>query len=234
MFWRKAPKLEFLCLEDDLGIIPEPYPARKYMPDWFKAIPAKIDPGLNSSTVKRCPPFLDAMVAGWIIPLAADVEIKTNHDASGVEYKWTFHKTMIENHAKEQVTSEKCPAPHDILPPMKWTNFWAIKCPPGYSILFTPPFNRPEPRFTCFTGIVDCDGYFEFVNFPFTFNIPNWHGVIEAGTPLVQVIPIKRDTFDIKSVIRAFNQEDHKELNKTRLKRNSHKSLYRDSVWERK
>lgn len=234
MFWRKAPKLEFVCLEEDYGVIPEPYPARKHMPDWFKAIPAKLNAGLTSSTVKRCPPFLDAMVTGWIIPLVADVEIRTNSDASGVDYKWTFHKPVIENHAKGQVTSEKCPAPHDILPPMKWMNYWAIKCPPGYSLLFTNPFNRPDPRFTCFTGIVDCDGYFEYINFPFTFNIPNWFGIVEMGTPLVQVIPIKRDTLDLKSIARAFTEKEHDEIKKSRACRRAHESHYRDRVWERK
>ena len=53
--------------------------------------------------------------------------------------------------------------------------------------------NRPDSRFTCISGIVDCDGHKEYVNFPFFFNTPNYTGIVKAGTPLVQVIPIKRD-----------------------------------------
>ena len=85
----KTPQIEFLCMKEDYGVIPEPYPARKYLPQWFKDLPPKVDKKdkLENSTIKRCAPFLDAMVVGWIIPLAADVEIITNNDATGLDYK---------------------------------------------------------------------------------------------------------------------------------------------------
>lgn len=233
--WKKdKPQLEFLCFEDDLGNIPEPYPARKLIPDWYKALPMKLGKGFNQSTLKRCPPFLDAMVTGWIIPLAADIEIQSNSDCSHIKYDTVYPRPMIENHGTWQVTTEKCPAPHMPKPPIKFMNYWAIKCPKGYSLLFTPPFNRADPRFTCFTGLVDCDGYFEFVNFPFVWNEPNYHDVLPAGTPLVQVIPIKRDTLFTKQNIRAFNADDIKELQSTRRKLESHESHYRDTIWELK
>lgn len=234
MFWKRKPKLEFLALEGDYGNIPAPYPARKLVPEWYKALPPRLHPGLESGSLKRCPPFLDAMVTGWIIPLAADVEIKSNEDASGINYNWQFHRPMIENHNTAQVTHESSPAPHRHQPPMKWMNWWAIKCPPGYSMLFVPPLNRPDPRFTVFSGLVDCDGYFEFVNFPFVWNEPNFHGIVEAGTPLVQVIPIKRSTLFRDSTVRQFTPDDLRDLENTRAKRRSRISLYRDEIWERK
>ncbi len=230
----KTPEIEFLCFEDDLGNIPEPYPARKLMPEWYKKLEMRLHPGLDSGTIKRCPPFLDAMTVGWIIPLVADVELKSNHDCTGIDYSWQFNKPMIENHNADQVTSDKSPAPHHGLPPMKWMNWWAIKCPPGYSLLFVPPLNRPDPRFSCFSGLVDADGYFEFINFPFVWTDPNFHGIIEAGTPLVQVIPIKRNTLFKDYEVKAFSEKDHKALRDTRRRRQSHISHYRDSVWEKK
>jgi hypothetical protein len=224
--------LEFLS--EEMGVIPEPYPARKLIPEWFKALPPRINPGLETGTLKRCPPFLDAMVTGWIIPLAADVEITSNEDASFIEYSWKFHRTMVENHGKDQVTTTKCPAPHHAQPPMKWLNWWAIKCPPGHSLLFVPPLNRPDPRFTIFSGIVDADRYFEYVNFPFVWNEPNYHGIVEAGTPIAQVIPIKRSSMLGKAVIREMSPGDMREMEQTRARRRSHISLYRDKLWERK
>jgi hypothetical protein len=232
--FKKEPKIEFLCFQEDFGNIPAPYPARKLIPEWYKALPMRLHPGLESGTVKRCPPFLDAMTAGWIIPLVADVQIKTNGDASYVEYDTQFHRSMIENHNHLQITSSKCPNPVDPKPPIKFMNWWAIKCPPGYSLLFVPPLNRPDPRFTIMSGLVDADGYFEFINFPFVFNEPNFHGIIEAGTPLAQVIPIKRDTMFKESIVRAFTDRDIKDLNDTRCKRRSHISHYRDNVWTKK
>lgn len=229
-----SPKIEFLCYPEDLGNIPEPYSSRKHMPDWFKALPMRINPGLDSGTVKRCPPFLDAMVTGWIIPLAGDVEIKSNEDCSGVSYSWQFNKPLIQNHIMDQVTSEKCPNPDFPKPPIKWLNYWAIKCPPGYSLLFMPPLNRPNPNFTCFSGIVEADKYFEFINFPFVWNVPNFHGIVPAGTPLVQVIPIKRNALFNKHTARSFNKKEIKRLEDTRQRRRSRISYYRDELWERK
>ena len=231
---KQQQQLEFLCFDDDLGNIPEPYPARKLIPEWYKALPMKLGLGFEQSTLKRCPPFLDAMVTGWIIPLVADVSIKSNHDCSYIEYDSKYPRPMIENHGPMQVTSDKCPAPHLPKPPIKWMNYWAIKCPPGYSLLFVPPLNRPDDRFTCFSGIVDSDNYFEFVNFPFVWNVPNFDGIIPAGTPLMQVIPIKRDTLFNKHTIRSFKDSDLKDLASTHRKRQSHESHYRDYIWKRK
>lgn len=231
----KTQEIEFLCDKEDVGVIPEPYQAKKLMPNWFKALPPKLGKGgLESSTIKRCNPFLDAMSVGWIIPLAADVQFTTNEDASGVNYKWSFYKPMIENHSKEQISTDKAPNPLTPKPPMKFMNYWIIRAPKDYSLLFVPPLNRPDPRFQCLSGMVDCDGYFEYVNFPFTFNQPDFHGIIEAGTPLVQVIPIKRSTLDIKTTIAEMDLADKEELELTRRKRASHESLYRDKIWSKK
>lgn len=231
---KKKPKIEFLCEEYELGNIPEPFPARHLIPSWYKSLPMKLGSGFESSTLKRCPPFLDAMVTGWIIPLVADVYIESNSDCSHVKYDTQYSKPMIENHLESQVTTDKCPAPHLPKPPIKWLNYWAIKCPEGYSLMFVPPLNRADPRFTCFSGIVECDKYFEYINFPFVWNEPNFSGIVPAGTPLMQVIPIKRDTIFKESIIRSFKDSDYKDLNNTRCKLKVHESHYRDNLWERK
>lgn len=232
----KTPEIEFLCYEEDYGIIPEPYPARKLMPEWFKALPPKVnrENKIENSTIKRCAPFLDAMTVGWIIPLVADVQFITNGDGSGVDYKWSFSRTMVENHSAAQISDGKIPHPQTPKPPMKFLNWWAIKVPPEYSVLFVPPLNRQDPRFTCMSGFVDCDGYFEFINFPFFFNEPNYIGLVEAGTPLVQAIPIRRDALLSKEKIRKFERKDHEDLNRTRKLRSVHESVYRDKIWSRK
>ncbi len=227
---------EFLCYEEDVGVIPEPYPARKFMPDWFKALPPKVDKQnkLENSTIKRCAPFLDAMTVGWIIPLAADVEIITNNDASGLTYKSMFYRSMVETHSPQQIGTSESPHPHSPKPPMKFLNWWAIKAPPGYSMLFVPPLNRQDFRFECISGLVDIDGYFEFINFPFIFKEPNYTGIIKQGTPLVQAIPIKRDALLTEYKTTKFEKSDLDDLEMTRKKRKAHESYYRDKIWTRK
>lgn len=232
--FKTSNEIEFLCAEEDWDVIPKPYPSKKLIPDWFKALPPKLNAGLTSSTIKRCMPFLDAMTTGWIIPLAADVEFKTNENAGGVNYNSKFYKPIVENHSYDQITTDKAPNPILPKPPMKFLNYWMIKVPKGYSVLFVPPLNRPDPRFTCMSGMVDCDGYFEYVNFPFTFNEPNYYGILEAGTPLVQCILIKRDTAIEKHNIRTMNKSEYDNHALTKRKLQSHESHYRDTVWEKK
>lgn len=225
----KAPGIEFLCQPEDYGVIPEPYPARKLMPEWFKKLPQKID-GVNkleNSTIKRCSPFLDALCVGWIIPLAADIEIVTNDSASQVTWKSTFYREMVQSHSAPQINAE-VPHPASPKPPLKFLNWWQIKVDPGYSVLFVPPLNRPDSRFECMSGMVDA-GYNEFVNFPFFFTQPSYTGIIKQGTPLVQAIVIKKEEF--VEDIRAMKKKELDDLTLTRRKRQAHESLYRDSIW---
>lgn len=233
--------IEFLRAPEDEGI-PEPYPARKLMPEWFKTLHQRVDPKApkgtkNNSTIKRCAPFLDALCAGWIIPLAADVEITSTSGATGVTWKSEFHKAIIETHGPAQVAGN----PHNEKPPLKFLNWWVMKVPAGYSILFVPPLNRPDFRFQCFSGMVDDtylgNGALEYINFPFFFTQPNYSGILKAGTPLVQAIPIKRD-----EVLLANRQvhcwpmlpADQKLIEETRKRREQQESLYRDTLWDRK
>jgi hypothetical protein len=229
----KNDEIEFLCAEEDYGAIPAPYPSKKNIPDWFKALPPKLEnKGFQTSTVKRCAPFLDALSVGYIIPLAADIHFVVNSDLSGLDYKWTFYKPMIENHNMSQITTDKCPSPLLPRPPMKFMNYWMIKTPPDYSLLFTPPLNRIEPRFSCMSGIVDYPYYqYEYVNFPFVFNKPNFTGIIEAGTPLVQVIPIRKDSLLKNYKDRPFNEDDKKNTSWIRKMVNHvHESVYRNKI----
>jgi len=231
-FRPKNSLIEFRCLEEDWDVIPKPFPARKHMPSWYKSLESKLGSGFDKSTIKRCPPFLDAMVVGWIIPLAANVHIKSNEDCSGIEWDCKFNKPIIETHAPEQLSGDK--HPQFPKPPLKFINHWSIKVPEGWSVLFVPPLNRPDERFTCITGLVDCDHYEEFINFPGFWNKPNFDGILPAGTPLIQAIPIKRDSFNIESDCHAFTSDEWKVIEKTRAKRRVNESLYRDEGWVRK
>ena len=229
----KNDEIEFLCAEEDYGIIPSPYPAKKNIPDWFKALPSRTgNHGIRTSTVKRCMPFLDALSVGYIIPLASDVEFVSNEDGSGIEYKWSFHKTMIENHNKEQISSPKCPNPADPRPPIKFMPWWMIKTPPEYSLLFVPPLNRIEDRFICYSGLVDYPYYqYEYINFPFTFTKNNFSGIIEAGTPLIQVIPIRKDSLLPNYNCREFTEADKEKTSWIRRVREKvHESVYKNKI----
>lgn len=237
-FFTKDKTIEFTCGEELWDVIPKPYASRKFIPDWFKALPMNLGPEQNvadhfeNSTIKKCMPFLDAMTAGYIIPLAADVEFESNADATGVSWFTKFPFSVIEKHGKDQITSDKSPNPMAHMPPLKFINFWKIKTPPGWSTLFLPPLNRPDPRFVCYSGLVDTDNYDNVVNFPFFFTQPNFLGVIKAGTPLIQAIPIKRKS--LKNTTRAMTPKEEENLVKFQNRLKYKKGLYKDDIVEKK
>ena len=78
---------------------------------------------------------------------------------------------------------------------VKFMNFWALEAPPGWSILFTHPFGSPTTPFRTLTGLVACDRYMDgYVHFPAIWTEPDYSGVIAAGTPIAQALPVKRDS----------------------------------------
>jgi hypothetical protein len=93
----------------------------------------------------------------------------------------------------------------------KFTNHWIVQTPKGYSSLFVTPFHHDLP-FTILPAIVDTDTYFNPVNFPFLPD-PDFEGLIPKGTPIAQVIPFKRDNWEMS----VKHIEDSKEAQKNFL-----------------
>jgi len=203
MFARQKPAIEFLCRPEDQGILPPPVPAKEAMPAWFKRLPAIDDAHLSATssglTVKRCMPFIDALTTGWILPLGAAVRLEIVDSGRTVNAGWDFDRVMVSNHASHQVAGH----PSQPRPPCKFHNYWTIRTPPGWSCLFVPPLNRPNPVFEAVAGIVDTDSYASLIHFPFFATGKDGIHALEKGTPIVQVIPFKRADTHLPAVIKV-------------------------------
>ena len=69
----------FRCPPELEAVLPRPVPAVLGLPDWFKDMPQKAFSALlqeEQLTVKKCPPFIDAMTYGFLIPLVADLRVE--------------------------------------------------------------------------------------------------------------------------------------------------------------
>jgi len=225
-------KIKFLCQDEDYGVIAEPQPANNVLPDWYKSLGGKLGEGIGQSTVKRCAPFLDSMTAGWIIPLAGEVEFHYNPETGDFSYDSKFDKKLLETHDPEQIGGEKNPMTN--MPILKFINHWAIKVPDGYSVLIMSPLNRMQHNIQAFSGIVDADEYFNRINFPALWTGGAFSGVIDKGSPLVQVIPIKRETMIGDGTIRKMDEDELVECDKTTRRIATEESLYRSKIWQPK
>jgi hypothetical protein len=193
--------LRFRCPPALDGILPRPIPAVFGLPDWFKHLPQKASNptmGAEGSTVKKCPPFIDAMTYGFLLPLAADLVVRDG------EFSWDFEvpKGFVSEYSHSPIgfhdPSQVAGTPYfnDDRFIIKFNNFWTIEAPLGYSILFTHPVNRAELPFTTLTGLVDCDAFHDNpINFPAHWHDAGFSGVLPKGTPVAQCLPVKRESW---------------------------------------
>jgi len=217
---RRSPLIEFLCRPEDEGVIAEPVPAKGALPPWFRQLPgldkSQLAATNNGLTVKRCLPFLDAMAAGWIVPLAATVRLEISDGGRSVTAGWEFDREMVSNHGSFQIAG----SPYDPRPPMKFHNYWTIRTPKGWSCLFVPPINRPNGVVEVLSGLVDTDTYASPVNFPFVAVAPDGVYTLDKGTPLVHVIPFRRADLALEASIRAETEAEGHE--RERIRRSTH------------
>jgi hypothetical protein len=198
--------------------IPEEYspkPASKFVPEWYKNLDSYMNgekkptgEGNSAATIKKCMPVFDAITTGYIIVSPADIYVSQKDDGNGSTvpyYEWSNYG-LIQFHPVEQAPSH--PNRNGLLSYPKWINHWGIKTPKGYSLLIVQPFHR-ESVFTILPGIVDTDSYVAAINFPFVLNDPKFEGIIPAGTPIAQVIPIKRESWNMS----FGNEKELKEIN---------------------
>jgi hypothetical protein len=179
----------------------KPFPATSAIPQWWKdALPYDLnDKNFNKSkimlenshsnaTFKKCTPMLDALGLGYIIPLWADVEIREEngfpliswrtsrevfrlHDGTGVE--------ILEGYGQSQ---------------FKFLNQWIPKLPKGYSLFVTHPIGYQNSPFRAIDAIIDYDKTTHVLEPPLLLK-NGFEGIIEKGTPMIQVFPFKRDNW---------------------------------------
>jgi len=201
------------------GGVPEEYspkPATSSVPDWYKNLPSYMGgekkpsgEGGTTGTIKRCMPVFDAIVGGYVLYTNVDVWVSQKDGMPW--YEWPSFEP-ISWHPVEQAPNHPNRNGHQATYP-KWINPWAIQTPPGYSVLFVQPMHR-ESVFTILPGVVDTDQYNAPVNFPFVLNNINFEGLIPSGTPMAQVIPFKRESWEMS----IGTQEDFDKQNKTTIR----------------
>lgn len=221
-------------------VIPHPVPAYSTIPEWYKNTPLTMDgkqlgigsdnPVDSNGTIKACTPFIDAMTAGYMAVLAADIEVRQGPNDSSPTIRWRVEGQLMDWHTNKQSATlpRRSENYYEIF---KWLFDWQIKTPKGYSCLYTHPINRNDLPFRTMTGIVDTDKYPESVHFPFTLQKNTQEiTIIEKGTPICQIIPFKRDEW--KSEINEFDPDLKKKTTFALMSKISRS--YKHQFWSKK
>lgn len=174
----------------------KPTPAKFVIPEWYKNAESTytIENGEQAAGTKKCMPFVDSMMSGYVLRFPFDVEVSKSDSG---EILFAYPKTPVGEiiHERPKELGATIPRPPGFAPNhLAFSGFWGIKTPKGFSLLVTHPLNRHELPFHTISAIMDSDEFFAPGNIPF-FIKEDFEGVIEAGTPIAQLIPIKRESW---------------------------------------
>lgn len=206
-------EIEIIPVQKNYEVFLEKYPpvkASSVPPEWYRkmkrnslydSFASQFDP-VNHDFInaKSCPAINDIINTGIVIPMWATTSIKTLRDVFSndmVSQHWDTRARVasgetidehITQHTETQIEGMELntTASNSIL---KIKVPYKFIVPEGYNLLFIDPFYHFRQDIRCLPGLIESDKW-GFVTLP--FEILNDDVNIEAGTPLVQVIPVKR------------------------------------------
>ena len=211
--------------------IPHPVPMSKIIPEWYKKmsllggkksttnLPVSSQEGqlVINKSIKNCIPVRDYLTAGYAILTQQDIAVDSGivDNIPYVGFNWkdlgSRHGSTppISSHSVRQLEGsvlEKDCIQGEIF---KILSPWKVVTPPGYSCLFLP-IDYQECPFDALPAVVDTDKY-HHINYPFRFRGLIGQYTIPIGTPIVQVIPFKREDWEMK--VSAYDEDERSAAN---------------------
>lgn len=198
--------IEFFCTDENVLKYWHPKPANSCVPEEIlnletpkERYKSEEPPVVN---MKSCIPAMDYLTSGYIIYNAYEIELETifNNFKENIKMKTaeTIEQDPTDPFARKSMAifeKETCPiSKHNvkIKQYFKFRSMWSIKTPPGYSCLVMQPFYLPDNEIQILPGIIDTDCY----HLPISvagYVVSKDKIRIPPGTPLLQIIPFKRD-----------------------------------------
>jgi hypothetical protein len=199
----KSKKIVFIPKNEYVpSYAPSPEPSSSNIPSWWRKQgpyqdnEKKVVNGQYNETVKRCPGVQDILFSGYILKTPCDIFVDTTGDRIVYEVN-EYHRTSIAMHPSSQISEWDFDKERYMSDAFRIHPMWIVKTDPGYSTLFIqPPYHEGLP-FRMVTAIVDTDKYPSDGAFSMLFE-KGFKGVIPKGTPLIQCIPYKRETWKME------------------------------------
>jgi hypothetical protein len=211
-------KIYFEILNKDVcNYSKKPTPATMSLPEWWKKmkkhnfdiftdLPLEVA-SFQNATIRSCPAVNDSFNFGYMLYIPLDVYIDATKED---EISWYVpdvnlsiygdkkSKDYIGFHDNSKMVGFKNDEvfhKHAI----KLNTFFGIKTEKGYSTWVTHPIGRNDLPFKMIDGIIDTDKFPS--RFPYAMFIKKgFKGIIKKDTPLVQIIPFKRESFEAEFI----------------------------------
>ncbi len=200
------PTIEFTTYSERTLRDFKPVLAKTYQPDWWRNMKVfHAHHGYKVQSIRSCPAMDDWLKMGWYILANRDLEVVCGmtegdqedqiewkgFDPSDGHYHSASHPSSQMLESFEYISSDN----DQVNDAFKFRQPWGIKTPKGYSCFFLDPFLFQNKHFATFQGIIDTDGFnVGYDNSQVIFYPKCDHSfTIPEGTPLVQIIPFKRE-----------------------------------------
>jgi hypothetical protein len=215
-----------------------PTPTKDHIPEWFKVMPSTVDNSPlsiqpSNLTIKDNLIFSDPFSLGYTAVTPYEIEFMDQReslpkemqedpnisvsDAPRLDFAYPgypiVHQSDFEQHAHL-----KEPEGHYHEMAYSW-NFWfTIKTPKGYSVLITSPLNQNNLFWTNTSIVIDTDKDVVLPPLPFFLSKLSPKHIVPKGTPVMQIIPFKRDSW-VRDVapITENNLQTHRSSKKTSM-----------------
>lgn len=217
-----------------------PCPAAKVVPKWWHDADMYIkdedgNPLANWSGkgkmpgFKACPAILDGFTTGYVLRTPCDMEFYEKRGRVKVKLPVGF-----EDFVGERPPIDGFMVPHGYdAQHFHWFANWGPELPEGYSMLYIPPMNAFELPFVTVAGIIDSDKVTNSGLIPF-FLRQGFTGIIPAGTPYLQMIPFKRDDWEMEIITYKPEEIFKKHRENAKIFRTEEGGVYKKLFWTRR
>lgn len=217
-FCKKKPWVRFVNFIPGVEIAHPVIRTQDHRFDWFKAASLEFKEKMATKNLtdpmagtNRCPGIGDLFKTGFIITAPMDFVIKTRID-NPVGFAWNMpqgaesNSNYIGQHSYDQL-AKFCPFRTDTLKSLVKVNTqWRITSSDDIVFLQMPLPYADHNIFTAAHGIIDCSKYYE-LNIQLFWHKLNDDILIEAGTPICQLIPIPRNLL-VDLIVEPANDHD--------------------------
>jgi hypothetical protein len=204
--------------------------AREFKFDWVTAVKnsykSKMEKNKHTrfNHLARCPGVFDLLNTGYIIPMPWDLTIETDGDM--LNFAWhmpskdiedLFNTPLVTGHMPNGIAEHLPTRPFSLESIIKLNTPWHIISPPGLKFIMIPIAYPDSFEFENVIGILDPSISSE-INLQLRWNVTNGIHTIKAGTPMVQLIPLIDEKFQLE--VRNQTEKDKQWILKRRYLNN--------------
>jgi hypothetical protein len=219
LFFKQKKEIEFRHKVDLVRKLFPIYQATKLPMAWRKKLNKYIkENDFNLQNTSLCSGIHDLLNMSHVVTSVTDISIRTNGD--GQNFKWEIPTPAISkmvgydavSHFEGWQYGDHIELPVNTLKTIvKIQTGWKVRLPKDYVLMLSPLTYNEENRFTAFSGILDPTISNE-LNVPLFWHILDGQTIIEAGTPLALLTPIKQEKFNF--LIKESDFEDEENRNR--------------------